>query len=121
MSHDPWALLREARNSVALEVAAVAAFRVSDADKRVLDLLKRIDAALAVHDAVPPSEEKVEWISYGDWCEKSSNKFDGFQLTVRAHALPGGPWHWEAPRCSGYAATKDEAKSAAIAAARGLK
>lgn len=47
------ALLREARNSVALEVAAVQAFRVSDANKRVLDLLKRIDAALAAHDAEP--------------------------------------------------------------------
>ena len=105
-------LLREARKVVAYPFITVEHHQ----------LLARIDAALAAHAAVPPSEETVEWISYGDWCEKSSNKFDGFfQLTIRAHALPGGPWHWEAPRRSGYAPTKDEAKAAAIAAARGMK
>ena len=81
-------------------------------------LCQRIDEALARHNA--EEQTTVEWISFGAWCEKSS-KIDGFQLTVRAHALPGGPWHWEAPRCSGYAPTKDEAKAAAIAAARGQK
>lgn len=59
------ALLREARSSVALEVAAVAAFRVSDADKRVLDLLARINAALAAHDAKPKVVESDSDFSRG--------------------------------------------------------
>lgn len=69
--HDPWALLREARNSVALEVAAVEAFKVSDADKRVLDLLNSIDAALAEHEAkerydAQADERKAIWRAYAE-------------------------------------------------------
>lgn len=114
--HDPWALLREAREDLALAYADIDALRQT---RKMSTLTDRIDAALAVHDAVSPSEETVEWFDYGEWGSKSS-KIDGFQLTVRAHGLPG-PWHWEAPRSSGYAATKDEAKAAAIAAARGMR
>ena len=110
--HDPWELLREAR-----EALVRAENRMMAPPHQVPDVIQRIDAALAEHE----SKERVEWFDYGEWGAKSS-KINGFQLTVRAHPpLPGGPWHWEAPRCSGYAATKDEAKSAAIAAARGIK
>ena len=112
-AHDPWALLREAREALDY----VGQVPTGERNSRARALERRIDAALAEHaDSATPV---VEWIDYGEWGAKST-QIDGFALTVRAHGLPG-PWHWEAPRCSGYAATKDEAKSAAIAAARGLK
>lgn len=121
-AHDPWALLAAARGSVLQHKE-----RLLDCDHeddctcdlaaQKIVLLDRIDAALEEH--ADSAQSAVEWIDYGEWGAKST-QIDGFALTVRAHGLPG-PWHWEAPRCSGYAATKDEAKSAAIAAARGMR
>ena len=133
-------LLREARDSVERDMDYTEIpDQVSREHQRLLNLRARIDAALAEGcpdcghqygqqeycqgdghaEHAESATPVVEWIDYGEWGAKST-QIDGFALTVRAHGLPG-PWHWEAPRCSGYAATKDEAKSAAIAAARGMR
>lgn len=112
------ALLREARNSVALEVAAVAAFRVSDADKRVLDLLARINAALAAHD---DKSAEVEWVEYSDG-DLMAYPVDGNILSVRKRE--DGRWQWNTEidrEDGGFCATVDEAKAAALKAARSAR
>ena len=82
--HDPWALLREARDAVGYcpmtEMGMAAVAELSD----------RIDAALAAHDAVPLGEESDE--SKAVWRAYVNREL-----------------------------SEDEAKSAAIAAARGMK
>ena len=79
-----------------------------------------IDAALAAHDAVPPSEERVDW-----WSQSQQEASMG-QTLLRVWCAGPNTWRWTAwsPEIfhkSGMAATLDEAKAAAIAAARGLK
>lgn len=76
----------------------------------------RIDAALAEHDTVPPGE--VEW----DRGPHGWVHDDGVN-ELRVYRL-GGEWRWVtdvAYRVDGTAQMLDEAKSAAIAAARGMK
>lgn len=115
--HDPWALLRDARDSVALDAEAAGNSRFVAEAERVAALLSRIDVALAAHEAeervVPP---KVEWTwSHGGWCEGVSIRID--------EVFDAKCWSWE---ITGTASTQDEARAAAsqaaaIAAARGMK
>ena len=56
---DPWELLREARESGVFEkvtVLTASRLQLSDAEKRVRDVLKRIDAALAAREAKQPAQ-----------------------------------------------------------------
>lgn len=115
--HDPWALLREAQNSVALEVAAVAAFRVSDADKRVLDLLGRINRALERHEA-------SQWRPW-NWQGEYSEVMETVSLTLTVTPVGNFRYRWTVVRYSdsanmknGIAASMTEAKEAAKKAAR---
>jgi len=50
MAADPWELLREARDSVALDAEAAGNSRFAAEAERVATLLSRIDAALAEYD-----------------------------------------------------------------------
>lgn len=113
---DPWALLREARNSVALEVAAVDAFRVSDADKRVLDLLGRINAALERHEA-------SQWRPW-NWQGEYSEVMETVSLTLTVTPVGNFRYRWTVVRFfnsadmkNGIAASMTEAKEAAKKAA----
>jgi hypothetical protein len=98
--HDPWALLREAHSFV---------------DPTESDLFERIHAALAGR-----AECAVEW-------RPSDQRvfLDGVNLRVVHHQ--DGLWVWSVywPLShrteQGRVATEEEAKSAAIAAARGVK
>ena len=109
-NHDPWALLREARECVV--------------GRCNTDLRDRIDAALAEHDAVPPSEEKVEWHTY-----ERSTVLDGIICTIGYSPVADheDPWWWRVQHAENRkwkfdrVKTEAEAKSAAIAAARGMR
>lgn len=111
--HDPWALLREARES--LDKASRSSWD-TEVVGDVAGTRNRIDAAFAAHDAVPPSEEKVEWQTdaFGNDYVKQGNV-----LSMVAKTLDGN-WGWET-RVEGYADTEAEAQRAAIAAARRMK
>lgn len=103
--HDPWALLREARDQLVGVQGMV----------KVTQTIARIDAALAEHDT-----PVVEW-------RPSDQRvfLDGVSLRVVLHT--DGLWVWSVywPLShrteQGRVATEEEAKSAAIAAARGMK
>ena len=122
--HDPWALLREARDSVALDAEAAGNSRFASEDERVSGLLARIDAALAEHadSAQSAVESEVEWTqdALGHYARvKVEAEIEVFQDL-------SGEWQWNRTALSdvrrhGSANTLDEAKSAAIAAARGLR
>lgn len=113
-AHDLWALLREARGHV---------FNWPDytvVQKR--SLLDRIDAALAAHDVVPPSEEKVEWTqdALGYYARVM------VEAEIEVFQDLSGEWQWNRTAASsvqphGHAATLDEAQRAALAAARGMR
>ncbi len=93
------------------------------------NIARPIDAALAAHDAVPPSEEKVE--SEVVW----RNTPDGEDAVVNNVVLSvwgwRAGWAWQSKPLAepsylnrtemGLSKTLDEAKSAAIAAARGMR
>ena len=116
---DPWALLREARDSVDLDAEAAGNSRFASEDERVSGLLSRIDAALA--ERQDSETDIVEWQKGGSeddyaYAQPSSDTY----VTV---SWLDGQWRWSARRvqgCSGYCATEAEAKSAAIAAAKGM-
>ena len=116
--HDPWALLREARESmgVLVDVGWIPA-EMSNVESRAVECIKRIDAALAEHDAVPPSEEKVEWSTGGPLGVESAWIDGDCLLRVR---WTGHDALWDATR-QGREADEKKAKAAAIAAARGTK
>ena len=63
--HDPWALLREAKQIIAANRLMLGHYSGARQVERLED---RIDAALAARDAVPPSEEsdesKAVWRAY---------------------------------------------------------
>ena len=114
-------LMREARESIAQDFDSGPAGR-----RTLLDLLKRIDAALAEHaDSATPVVESVVW----------RNTPDGEDAVVNNAVLSvwgwRGGWAWQRKPLaepsylnrteSGLSTTLDEAKSAAIAAARGMK
>ena len=119
--HDPWALLAQAR-----EALVRAENRMMAPPHQVPDVIQRIDAALAEsRDSATPVVESVVW----------RNTPDGEDAVVNNAVL--GVWGWRhgyAWECkplagpswshrteSGLSKTPDEAKSAAIAAARGMK
>ena len=96
------ALLREARMFVALSGYGKAS-------------LARIDRALAAHDAEP---EAVEWVEYSDG-DLMAYPGDGNILAVRKQEDGSWQWNTEIDReDGGFCATVDEAKAAALKAAR---
>ena len=113
--HDPWALLREAREFLTTYRDPNDGFPLYAATP----LLARIDAALAEH--ANSAQSAVEWCAVGDtWA--TAYPVDGVEMTVMRWA--DGPWKWWTKletSAQGTASTEAEAKSAAIAAARGLK
>jgi hypothetical protein len=113
---DPWALLAEARDFVE---RAAHIFEDDQYYAEAHDTIARIDAALAEHaDSATPV---VEWCAVGDtWA--TAYPVDGVEMTVMRWA--DGPWKWWTKietSAQGTCSTEAEAKSAAIAAARGLK
>lgn len=107
--HAPWALLAEAR-------VVVYEYGPLHEDIAEPNLLARIDAALAEHaDSATPV---VEWTQ-----RQGSYIHDDGVNELRVY-LWGDEWHWHTVveyRADGTCATEAEAKSAAIAAARGMK
>ena len=82
------------------------------------DLRKRIDAALTAHDAEP---EAVEWVEYSDG-DLMAYPGDGNILSVRKRE--DGRWQWNTEidrEDGGFCATVDEAKAAALKAARSAR
>ena len=121
---DPWALLREARGSVLKHKE-----RLLDCDHeddctcdlaaQKIVLLDRIDTALAEHaDSATPvvESEPVKWRR----TQKGSTFFvahlNDADMALR---VDWDRWYWKVTR-EGHTNTLDEAKSAAIAAARGI-
>jgi hypothetical protein len=85
-------------------------------------ICSRIDAALAAHaDSATPV---VEW-RLGDDCDEDFVYYEAYpdsDTGVDAVRFKDGKWRWTMSReQQGYCDTLDEAKSAAIAAARGLR
>ena len=111
--HDPWALLREARDWVG-GWSGILPMAGKDIDA----LRARIDDALAEHDV----EDKVEWTqdALGYYARvKVEAEIEVFQDL-------SGEWQWNRTALSdvrrhGSANTLDEAQRAALAAARGMK
>ena len=105
--YDPWALLREARDTLESGEYYTKAYH---------EQIDRINAALAepLNSATPV----VEWEQ-----RQGSHIHDDGVNELRVY-LWGDEWHWHTVveyRANGTCATEDEAKSAAIAAARGMK
>jgi len=138
--HDPWALLREARET--LHDFAENFDCDGDSHKynttcRACDATNqrdRIDAALAKHeDSATPVVESVapsalpEVESDGFWRDEIyRNSVHRCGVLIRRDGLAN--WYWSVSRNldgvnvgKGHTNTLDEAKSAAIAAARGMK
>ena len=117
-NHDPWALLRQAQGWIGY-------WPLNKPEAGAEALKKRIDAALAEHDAVPPSEEKVDSATpVVEW------RADGFGRAAMVGNASLSVWSWKdgwAWSCerhgetTGVAKNEEAAKSAAIAAARGMK
>ena len=108
MATDPWALLREARDTLDSEAST----------PEELDFVARIDAALA--ERQDSSTDVAEW--------RPSNQrvfLDGVDLRILYQT--DGTWLWSVywPLShrteQGRVATEAEAKTAAIAAAKGMK
>jgi hypothetical protein len=120
---DPWALLREARDSVARDADWTQYPDQLDAEYRQLtDLLARIDAALA--ERQDSAKDVVEWRVMQDedgfW---EAYPADG-ETALDVLRCEDGLYRWSATvkrEELGFCATESEAKSAAIAAARGLR
>jgi hypothetical protein len=116
-------LLREARE-VALAARAHGSIPYFqwDRDQHTADrVLRRIDAALAEH--ADSAQSAVEW-RLGDDCDEDFVYYEAYpdsDTGVDAVRFKGGKWRWTMSReQQGYCDTLDEAKSAAIAAARGM-
>ena len=104
--HDPWALLREAREWIEIED----------------DLIDRIDAALA--ERQDSAKDVVEW-RLGDDCDEEFVYYEAYpdsDTGLDVVRFKDSKWRWTMSReQQGYCDTLDEAKSAAIAAAKGMK
>ena len=120
--HDPWTLLREARESVyqhkerLLDCDHDVEMCTCDVGAQKIVLLARIDAALAARQ--DSATDVVEWEE-----RQGSYIHDDGVHELRVY-LWGDQWHWHTVveyRANGIATTLDEAKSAAIAATRGVK
>jgi hypothetical protein len=94
------ALLREARD------------QCESVDGLSDGLCRRIDAALAAHDAEPA---EVEWREYGRHAEDAS--INGAHCILR---FVGPKWHWDVMR-TGTAQSLYDARAAAEKAARGVR
>ena len=106
------ALLREARDYVGFLSTR------PDAIEKALSIQRRIDAALASHDSEP---EAVEWVEYSDG-DLMAYPGDGNILAVRKQE--DGRWQWNTEidrEEAGVCATADEAKAAALRAARSAR
>lgn len=122
-AHDPWTLLREARES--LDKASRSSWD-TEVVGDVAGTRNRIDAALAAHDAVPLSEETVD-VDDSFWKDEAHRTvIDKNHVLVQRTNVRC--WYWNVNRESdglslgrGTAPTLDEAKAAAIAAARGMR
>jgi hypothetical protein len=109
--HDPWALLREARNVCEYPEFIPSSGNISHARK----VRARIDAALA--ERQDSAKDVVEWEE-----RQGSYIHDDGVNELRVY-LWGDQWRWHTVveyRANGICTTEAEAKSAAIAAARGL-
>lgn len=89
-------------------------------------IIAKADAALAAHDAVLPSEEDVEWESGTDYEGKTfaSAQVKDVAIEVNGWDRAGTRFYWRIFSTldeEGRADTLEEAKSAAIAAARGMR
>lgn len=116
--HDFWALLREAR-----EALVRAENRMMAPPHQVPDVIERIDAALAEHEA----EERVTWspLADGKTCAAEVN---GCLVEVRPSYAGDSWWAWKAEqpvkhrdRQHGHKRTMEQAQEAAVLAARGIK
>lgn len=122
--HDPWALLREARDELSVLASYVGHpdtvwpnVGLKTTAKCHKIMRDRIDAALAAHDAVPSSEVKWRQPCYG------SHIYDDGIFRHKVE-LWGSKWRWFVAidyRTDGFSPSLDEAKAAAIAAARGMR
>jgi hypothetical protein len=113
-------LLREATSYLDDVVrSAPEKWKWTDEQREANDLMHRIDAALAGH--ADSAQSAVEWCAVGDtWA--TAYPVDGVEMTVMRWA--DGPWKWWTKletSAQGTASTEEEAKSAAIAAARGMR
>ena len=126
MTADPWALLREARESVR---DLLAEYEVKTTKPKFVeterDLLARIEAALAERQdsAKDVVESEVEWNNHNAQFS-TAYPDDETSLTVCRFDLTQQNWRWDMERevkKRGYCATEAEAKSAAIAAAKGMR
>jgi len=114
--HDPWALLREARESVRDLLAEYEAKTLkAKFIETERDLLARIDAALA--ERQDSATDVVEWQMANSPIGTMHAYLDGVDLRVR---WDGQDAAWDATRY-GRCATEAEARRAATAAARGTK
>jgi hypothetical protein len=119
--HDPWALLREARESVfrdslCREYDDSHKAAAMEEHRRRTRLLDRIDAALA--------ERQGSATNVVEWEERQGSYIHDDGVNELRVYLWGDQWHWHAVveyRANGICATEAEAKSAAIAAARGMR
>jgi hypothetical protein len=113
MTADPWALLREAKRLIAANRLMLGHY---SGVREVGSLEDRIDAALA--ERQNSVKDVVEWEQ-----RQGSYIHDDGVHELRVY-LWGDEWHWHTVveyRANGTCATEAEAKSAAIAAARGDK
>jgi len=127
MAADPWELLREARESVfrdslCREYDDTHKTAAMEEHKRRTRLLDRIDAALA--ERQDSATDVVEW-RLGDDCDEEFVYYEAYpdsDTGLDVVRFLGGKWRWTMSReKQGYCDTLDEAKQAAIAAARGMR
>lgn len=113
MTADPWALLREAKRLIAANRLMLGHY---SGVREVGSLEDRIDAALAERQDF--AKDVVEWEQ-----RQGSYIHDDGVNELRVY-LWGDQWHWHTVveyRANGIGTTETEAKSAAIAAARGMR
>ena len=129
---DPWALLREARNELAVLASyvghpdtkwpTVGLMLTAVAQKKLHD---RIDAALSSPRAAQTegAERQDSATDVVEWKRMNGRAFMSALIgrcDVDLFSKEGGGWWWQV-RANGDEKTIDEAKSAAIAAAKGMK
>ena len=118
--HDPWALLREARKFVVDAERLWIEWDNEQEERAVVSMLASIDDALweaRAQEAGAKVEAPVVWETdaFGlDYCKQ------GGKLLQAVKCANDDRWTWGV-RVEGYADTEAEAKSAAIAAPRGMR